>query len=153
MKIIKGDITKVATANTDLIMHQVNCQSAMGAGVARALYLKYPAVKSEYLAYSATKTPATLLGDMQFVETGKNTPIVINSFTQLEYGNALVDRKVYTDETKLIDNLLRADNFAKRNGLTLYIPARIGSALAGGNWQHILNAIKDTDIIVVDFEA
>lgn len=152
MQIISGDITQVATKPTDLIVHQVNCQSAMGAGVAYALYSKYPAVKSAYLAYSATKTPETLLGDLQFVMTGANTPIVVNSFTQLHYGNAMIDHVVYTDEAKLITNLLYVDDMAKRNGLTVYVPARIGSALAGGNWQHILDAIQNTNITVVDFE-
>lgn len=42
---ISADIT---TITTGYIMHQVNCQNVMGAGVAKALYTKYPIVKLSY---------------------------------------------------------------------------------------------------------
>ena len=39
------DITSITKG---VIMHQVNCQNVMGSGVAKALYTKYPQVKSEF---------------------------------------------------------------------------------------------------------
>lgn len=42
---ILGDITKISQG---IIMHQVNCQNIMGAGVAKNLYQTYPQVKELY---------------------------------------------------------------------------------------------------------
>lgn len=42
MQIFKGDILN---ADAEFICHQVNCMNAMGAGVAKAIYTKYPEVK------------------------------------------------------------------------------------------------------------
>ena len=39
-----SDVTKISRG---VIMHQVNCQNLMGAGVAKALYTKYPQVKEK----------------------------------------------------------------------------------------------------------
>ena len=47
MKIIDGDIFD---SNADAIVHQVNCQGVMGAGVARQVRDKYPNVYVEYRA-------------------------------------------------------------------------------------------------------
>ena len=38
----------ISTITHGVIMHQVNCQNKMGAGVAKALYNTYPQVKTEY---------------------------------------------------------------------------------------------------------
>lgn len=42
MNIIKKDIT---TIDEGVILHQVNCQNAMGSGVAKALFSKWPQIK------------------------------------------------------------------------------------------------------------
>lgn len=43
--LIQKDIT---TVEKGVIMHQVNCQNVMGAGVAKAIYLKHPLVKQAF---------------------------------------------------------------------------------------------------------
>lgn len=43
---IFGDITKISQG---IIMHQVNCQNVMGAGVAKSLYQIYPRVKNSII--------------------------------------------------------------------------------------------------------
>lgn len=48
MDIITGDLLNITSG---VIAHQVNCQNKMGAGVAKALYQRYPAVKSSYHAF------------------------------------------------------------------------------------------------------
>lgn len=64
IKVVTGDIR-----NTDAkyICHQVNCQNAMGSGVAKALYQKWPNVKSEYHSFCDSYEPNELLGKMQIV--------------------------------------------------------------------------------------
>ena len=41
-------LTDITTITKGVIMHQVNCQNVMGAGVAKALYTKYPQVKEQF---------------------------------------------------------------------------------------------------------
>lgn len=53
-----------------LIPHIVNSHGVMGSGVAKALYDKFPIVKSEYIEFS--RDPAFDLGEVQFVDCTKN---------------------------------------------------------------------------------
>ena len=46
---ITGDIT---TITDGYIMHQVNCQNVMGAGVAKSLATKYPEIKEAFHAFA-----------------------------------------------------------------------------------------------------
>ena len=143
-----SDVTKISRG---VIMHQVNCQNVMGAGVAKALYTKYPQVK-EKIHQLATKneynTPLKRIGLVQPVKINDQL-VVFNSFSQLYYGR---DKdRVYTNEKALIANLNKLDTWAKEHNLPAYVPARIGCGLAGGNWNRIKRHIENhTDIIIVD---
>ena len=143
-----SDITKITHG---CIMHQVNCQGVMGAGVAKALYTKYPVMKQSYLDFCAKyPTPQDRLGQFQPIKI-KDGLYVCNSFSQLEYGNAARTNQVYTDEAILKQNLTQFDEWAKRKNLPAYVPARIGCGLAGGNWAAIEDYIRNnTDITIVD---
>ena len=144
---ILGDITKISQG---IIMHQVNCQNVMGAGVAKSLYQTYPQVKKLYHQLAEEyNTPAKRFGLLQAVEISDKL-IILNSFSQFAYGNSKRTGKVYTDEHVLMENLKRCDLMAKEKNLTAYVPNQIGCGLAGGNWQRIKQFILDeTDIIIV----
>ena len=147
---IQGDLTSI---NNGYIMHQVNCQNVMGAGVAKALYSKYPRVKEAYHEF-ATKhpNPKDRLGKIQPVNLDSNPNLkIFNAYTQLYYGNSAKTKKVYTDENKLIDALTRFDQRAKQDNQPAYVPAKIGCGLAGGNWERIKKHILDnTNITIVE---
>lgn len=144
---IFGDITKISQG---IIMHQVNCQNVMGAGVAKSLYQIYPRVKKLYhQLVEEYNTPAKRFGLLQAVEISDKL-IILNSFSQFAYGNSKRTGKVYTDENVLMENLKRCDLMAKEKNLTAYVPNQIGCSLAGGDWQRIRQFIlKETDIIIV----
>jgi appr-1-p processing enzyme family len=144
---ILGDITRISHG---LIMHQVNCQNVMGAGVAKNLYQTYPQVKELYHQLAEEyNTPTKRFGLLQPVEISDEL-IIINSFSQFAYGNSKRTGKVYTDEHVLMKNLKRCDLMAKEKNLTAYVPNQIGCGLAGGDWQRIRQFIlKETDIIIV----
>lgn len=150
LKYIVGDITEVASKDA-IVMQQVNCRSTMGSGVALAILKKHPRVRSEYMAVSKQYTPDQLLGQAQLVFLHNNLTF-INSFTQLNFGNSRVTGINYTSEDLLIKNLLALDNYAKEKNLPAYIPKFIGCGLAGGNWDTVESAIKDTDLIVVSLK-
>lgn len=127
---IKKDIT---TIEKGIIMHQVNCQNVMGAGVAKVLYTKYPKIKAAFHQMAETaayNTPKKRFGLVQPITI---TPelIVLNSYSQLYFGR---NKNIkYTDESKLITNLQKLDNYAKEKNLPAYVPERIGCGLANGD--------------------
>lgn len=144
---IKGDIR-----DTELtyIAHGVNCQNAMGSGVARALFEKWPAVKEDYHSYCGEyvhEFPSQMLGMTikVFVEDNK---IVLNMFTQLTYGYDGNRRVNYGAIAKCF-HYVEHDKDIK----TLAIP-KIGCGLAGGDWNIVKQLIDDctptTDIEVYE---
>lgn len=143
IEVIHGDIL---TAKEDIIVHQVNCQGVMGAGLALAIKRKYPNVYDKYKIACNTMQPEDLLGKIQLIKTHDNK-MVCNLFGQLNYGR----NKVQTDYeaiTMCFDKIYR---YAKLNNLTVAIPYNIGCGLAGGNWTRVLNIIlkrfKDKSIV------
>ena len=143
-----SDVTKISRG---VIMHQVNCQNVMGAGVAKALYTKYPQVKEKFHQLATKNEYNTHLKRFGLVQPVKinDQLVVFNSFSQLYYGRD--KNRVYTNEKALIANLNKLDTWAKEHNLPAYVPARIGCGLAGGNWNRIKRHIENhTDIIIVD---
>lgn len=140
---IEKDITEVTEG---VIIHQVNCQNKMGSGVAKALYEKYPLIKQRYHDYCEGNSPETLLGCTQYVKVAPNL-MVVNSFTQLNYG---YDGRKYTDEEELITNIRWVSSEAEANALGLvYVPYLIGCGLGGGNWETIYQGISDLENLVI----
>lgn len=139
------DITSITKG---VIMHQVNCQNVMGSGVAKALYTKYPQVKSEFHKLAKLHdTPQKRYGMFQPVVIADEL-IICNSYSQMNYG---FDKNVrYTNETLLINNLHRLDEYAKERQLPAYVPEYIGCGLGNGDWDTIKDYIeRQTDIIIV----
>lgn len=129
-----GDIVNCVE---DAIIHQVNCVNAMGAGVAKALYIKWPQVKSEYHKFCNNKQPATLLGYIQIIQAdGK---IIFNAFSQLECGC----NKVYTDYNAVEKCFeLAFSQMSVYNIDRIAIPYLYGCGLAGGDWNVVSELIK-----------
>lgn len=142
--------TDITTIDKGVIMHQVNCQNVMGAGVAKALYTKYPQVKEKFHQLATQpdyNTPAKRFGLVQPVRISEQL-VVLNSFSQLHYGRK--KGVVYTNHQALLENLSKLDAYAKKHNLPTYVPARIGCGLAGGDWTMVEKYIKEnTDITIV----
>lgn len=64
ISIISGDLLQAKEA---AICHQVNCQNVMGSGVAKAIFTKWPEVKTEYHRFCNGRRPRDLLGKIQVV--------------------------------------------------------------------------------------
>lgn len=153
MKIIKGNIVD---ATEPIIIHQVNCQNAMGSGVAKALFEKWANVKSNYHTFcGSTKTKEELLGMVQTVRVNEvpnqmeGSKIVLNCFTQFNYGK---DGKQYTDYDAIdtafeyiVDNRLSViSEFLKvpMDDLKIAIPYNYGCGLGGGDWEIVAEMIE-----------
>lgn len=139
--IITGDITNIEEG---VLLHQVNCQNAMGSGVAKALYSKFPNVKREFHLFNKGKKPNDLLGELYEVKINDSLS-VLNSYSQLTYGWY----GKHTDETILIENIKKGVQIADDKQVPLYIPYNIGCDRGGGNWDTVYSAIKDLDITII----
>lgn len=148
LKIVRGDIL---CAKEAAICHQVNCQNMMGSGVAKAIYTKWPEVKSEYHRFCEGKRPRDLLGKVQIVQL-HNFPagnhVVINIFGQLNCGH---DNICYTRYDALVlafDKLNQLAAYCK----TLAFPYGFGCGLAGGDWMLVerlmLEHLTNVDVTV-----
>lgn len=146
---IKNVIGNIVDSKETYICHQVNCQNAMGAGVAKALYEKWPSVKAEYHAFCGKcHTPAELLGSHQLVSVGEGK-WVINIFGQLEFGRS--KNKVYTDYAAL-EKVFAA--ISQYDG-SFAFPHGIGCGLANGDWNIVYGLIEkyfvDKDVVLYSF--
>ncbi len=135
LRIINGDVTE---SDADYICHQVNCRNVMGAGVAKAISEKFPAVKKEYHKLcNSVSQPSRLLGQIQIVKVSPFTSVV-NIFGQLNYGRGAVN----TDYEALATAFKELNRIA--HGKTVAMPYKIGCGLAGGSWEVVESLILDT---------
>ena len=129
MEYIEKDIT---TVSRGVIAHVVNNRDAMGAGVARAIYIKWPEVKSAY------HKGLLRLGITQVVPIVENKLYVLNLCAQDGYGN---DGRKYLVDYALVACMQTAISFSNRYELPLYIPYKMGCGLAGGSWDDIAETL------------
>src|SRR5262245_16200004 len=120
MKIIRQDITTVEAPA--VIIHGVNCQGAMGSGVAKALYTKWPQVRE---AYMALPKASMNLGKVQPVLVGGDL-YVLNCFTQSCYG---YDGERYADLSAIGDCLGKTAKFCEVVGIRILYSPRLGCGL------------------------
>ena len=133
LKFVLGDITK---SDANYICHQVNCQGAMGSGVAKAIKDKWPVVYTDYRRfYESNKS---LLNEIQIVAVSTEQS-VINMFAQEYYG---YDRNQYTSYDAFWKCLNKIKNTVPK-GSKIAFPSKIGCCRGGANWQAILTMISE----------
>lgn len=133
MKLINKNILDIEEG---IIVHQVNCQKVMGAGLARQIKDKYPIVFDLY-----RKTNWTL-GKIQLVKINENL-FVCNLAGQNTFGNS---KYRYTDYDAIRKGLKELNKLIKKlnyEDFPIYIPHGMGAGLGNGNWNTIYNIIKE----------
>ena len=149
---ISGDLTTLS--GRFVIVQQVNCQNVMGAGLAKALMTRWPQVASEYHAFCVRRTPQTLLGHIQTTIVGPDQ-FVCNVFGQLNYGR----HGHFTNEQALLSACEIIIAHASRAQLPVFVPANLGSGLAGGDREQIQAGLAQlahqysADVYLVDFAS
>lgn len=139
-------VRDVSTISKGFILHGVNCQGAMGSGIAGAIARKWPVVREQYLAFVQHQMSLPgfqshqLLGNVQLVAAAPGL-IVANCFTQNYFG---ADGRRYADpaaiETALtrafarIEQLQNDDESFDEERYHTYMP-QIGCALGGLSWD------------------
>ena len=155
MKIIKGDLLELTDSGYfDIVIHGCNCFCTMGAGIAKYIKRKWPT------AYEAdcetSEGDKEKLGTYSFAEiitgSGKNKKkvIIVNAYTQYHYRGGSSPNVDYDAIDEVFYNI--AHDFSN---FKIGYP-KIGSGLAGGNWNRIStiidNNLKGLDHWLVEYD-
>lgn len=132
MRTIVKDILDVTEG---IIVHQVNLQGVMNAGLAKQIRTKYPVVYQEYI--SKIKGGDVILGDLQFVTVSPSLRVV-NMFSQDGYGG----NKEHTNYLAMAWAFPIINEVAKLSEEEVYLPYKLGCGLGGGNWTKVQYLIE-----------
>lgn len=138
IKYIDGDLLET---DVEVIMHQCNCQARMGSGIALQIKNKYPDVFDKYYYFCKSReTTKELLGECLIVPTydGK---YIANIFGQDHYYPRDIK---HTDYDALEKSLNFLKNWMIENNIkTCGCPFLMSSALAGGDWNIVLEILRE----------
>ena len=135
-----GDMLEIKQG---ILVHQVNCQGVMGAGIAKAIADKWPFVKEAYTAV-CRKHGRGMLGRVHVI-TIDNGLYVANLFGQDRYGRD----KRYTNYMALHKGLRSLANWRSvtegmsNDPIRAYFPHKMSCSNAGGDWYLVYKKIKN----------
>jgi len=144
MKLIEREGDLVTDEHAIIIAHVVNCQGAMGSGIAGQIRATYPEVYEAYIEgckrnEKSFKEPEDLLGQIQMIKNQPNrqAKIICNMFAQNKFGK---DGKRYLNYEALYICLEKFRNLCGdyANGNYSHVigfPKNLGCGLAGGDWE------------------
>ena len=138
LKYKTGDATVPESAGHRIIVHVCNDVGAFGAGFAKAVAKRWPAVKNKYNLWHRSQNKF-IQGEIQEVRVQSDT-IVVNMLAQ----EGLISKENPTpiNYDSLKQCLSKAALLAVDNGSSIHMP-RIGCGLAGGSWNKIEKIIID----------
>ena len=133
--IVSGNILDITEG---VIIHQLNCKGVMGAGLAKQIKLKWPAVFQVYKKHLSQQGESRALGTISIYNIS-NSIHVVNLYGQKEYGRA--KNITYTNYAAHKTAWKRIVDWLELSGLDdymdVYAPYYIGAGLANGDWQAI----------------
>lgn len=143
VKVVKGNLLD---SKEHIIAHQVNCQKKMGAGVAKAIREKFPAVFEKY----CQTHPQLGMVDFIYADPDKGRQFIANMYAQDNFG---YDGKQYTNYDafrqccKCIVKECRLSAHIGKT-LTVAMPYKIGSDRGGADWDKIMDILLEefTDV-------
>lgn len=136
---LKGDATKPRGNGNRIIAHIVNDKaSRWGAGFARAMRTKLPAVQDDFTHWATLHKYLFKLGNARLVKLTEGL-FVFSMICQHGYGEAAKPRVRYN---ALQTCLYELANVARDEQATVHMP-RIGCGQAGGRWEIVCELIHD----------
>lgn len=143
VKLYFGDLLE---SDCEYICHQVNCQGAMGSGIAGAIRRKYPKVYDEYLFWNKRFEKMVKPGEYSYEEmlgevlvVNVNNKKIVNMAAQYGYG---VDGLRYTSYDAFWSCLNKIRYYVPK-GSKIGFPWQIGCGLGGANWIIINTMIEE----------
>jgi len=135
-----GDVREPIGHGKKIIIHCCNDKGAMGQGVAKALFEKWPLVRSRYHNWYKKNGKSLNLGTIQAVQVEKDI-VVINMIGQRGIMDVNGVPPIRYDAIQLC--LEKVSKLSKKYNATIHAP-RFGAGLAGGDWNKIEKLIIDT---------
>ena len=140
---VKGDATEPIGEGAKIIAHIVNDQNKWGAGFVLAISKKW-------------KEPETLYRLKKFFRLGTVNYIDVDIENKIFVANMIAQHGIGLDENNdiplrysaLVDCLRDLDEMAVHLNASIHMP-RIGSGLAGGNWDVIEQIIRECTTVPV----
>jgi O-acetyl-ADP-ribose deacetylase (regulator of RNase III) len=151
---VDGDLITLAKAGTfDVIAHGCNCHSTMGAGIAPQMA---KAFGCDRFIMERIGSDVNKLGniDYQTINVNENELIVVNAYTQFNYGRNHADGDAKPLSYEALTLCMKKINvlFA---GKHIGLP-KIGAGLAGGDWERIKYIIQreliDCQVTIVNYK-
>lgn len=145
MKVINKCIIQAFIDNDiDVLVHQVNCQGVMGAGIAKDILKVFPSHINYY------KQQEMFLSNYM-IDTLSSNQHIVGLFAQDKVGTSQVQTNVAAFAVALSDCLNELlDNLPPTSTLTIGFPYKIGCGLAGGSWETISLILKDMSLLLPD---
>ena len=134
-----GDLLNV---DHGIIVQGCNAQGVMGAGLAKAVVAKYPAVFEVYR--KAYEDKGLKVGQIVWYTVRKDEPklAIANAITQEFYGGNKNRRYVDYDAVKMVFDKIAS--IARQHQLPVHYP-KIGAGLANGDWK-VIEGIIETSL-------
>lgn len=142
--LVTENVGNVFDSDCTIIIHQANCFTTMGSGIAKELKMRYPEAFEADIVFPVPRGSRQRLGKHSFAWSRDNNRLIVNLYGQHRYGR---DKK-YTEEDKLLEAMEQA--FIKfealkerRPDFTIKVgmPYKIGCGLAGGDWKIVSEGI------------
>ena len=126
----------------NIICYQANCKGIMKSGIAQDIALKYPNVSSRNNDYCRLNEP---LGTILPVTVGKNK-ICVSLYGQLDYGYGRTCRTDFTALQSALNELAdRLNHSIIPEAAKIAFPNRMGCGLGSGEWQKVIQMLRDFD--------
>ncbi len=147
-------------SKANFLVHQTNCMSVMGSGVALQVAELFPHVEKEYMKYlkHCKKNRIEPLGTAQYVpvdswalvmvDTMKNEKVeaydreyqyIVNLFGQKNFGMDAQQTDLKAMKMAMVDIREKAESI----GATVAMPYMIGSYRGGAKWEDVYKIIQD----------
>ena len=139
----KGDLLK---SDCNFILHQANCESVMGRGIAASIAKKYPLAAKVDREFPFS--PEQRLGKYSIAKI-KDDLYIVNLYAQLLRGKARSAKEqeeryhyLYRSLTSFLKDLNKKQRIEKKT-YKVGLPYKIASGLAGGSWERVLEILID----------
>ncbi len=129
----KGNLLR---AKETVIAHQVNCFGA-AAGLAAAIFRKWPTAERDYNQLLSRCQPKALLGMSQLTGQQKDGHIICNLYGQFQPGADY-------NPKKLEQALEQLGNTARIMGWSVALPWKLSCGICGGDWDEVQEIIERT---------
>jgi O-acetyl-ADP-ribose deacetylase (regulator of RNase III) len=139
LKVVDGNLL---LSNCQVMAHQANCFSTMGAGIAKQIAVKWPAVVKADSDYYPT-APFDKLGKVSRALVEGDKLMIYNLYGQYNYGagKQQTNYEALTRAVRMMFEELKQLPMFKQ--LRIGVPYGMGCGLAGGNWTTVQGILND----------